>query len=162
MPDVQGAAAKQAVPAADNVAAVERELEETKQKVKEAEEKVKEAEAKVKEAEQKEEEAILAIRDPDATGVSPFLRELSPQRRQEELGRRERKVALRTAEVQRCSSLLQAHVGLLKTLFERLTLLQSQNRFGLTSGASDPYILRCHSSCAVPNATYCRNSGVLN
>lgn len=126
-------AARQAAPPVVKVAsvkAVERDLEETKEQVeaaradvKEAKQKMEAATAMLEQAQREEGEAILASQDPDAVGVSQFLKRLSPERLQEELGRRGKKA-------ERCSSLLETQIGLLKSREERLERLQSQGQAG--------------------------------
>ena len=113
------AAGEQAAPPADKVAALERELEETKQKVQAAEKKVEEAEAEVKEAKR-------SVENPTTTDISSYLQGLAPEQRAAVL-------ADRRQELLRCSNALDKLRELLKSLHEeRLALLQSQNRAGVT------------------------------
>jgi hypothetical protein len=126
MPGV-AAAGEQAAPQADKVTALERELEETKQKVEAAETEVEEAKRSV-------EEAKRSVEEPGAaTDISSYLQGLAPDQRAAVL-------ADRRQELLRCSNALDKLRELLKSLNERLTLLQSQNRAGVTGavGASRP------------------------
>ena len=121
------------------MAALERELEETKQKV-------EAAEAEVEEAKQEVKEAKRSVEQPGATDISSYLQGLAPEQRAAVL-------ADRRQELLRCSNALDKLRELLKSLHEeRLGLLQSQNRAGVTGAVGATGLFQYRSVASLPVA----------